>query len=139
MTDTPPSTTPPNSPKTDETPLYLANEPSLIADFINRHKNTTDENAPPYSFADFVRAMNMTDFEDSYQMRAVLESQAHLLGTAFQYLMLEGDWKNLASAIRVQKIMHDTIKAMNHYPRLSDLYERDEKNRRIRENAQKMD
>lgn len=135
MTDTPP----PTPPKADETPLYLSNEPSLIADFINRHKNATDENAPPYSFADFVTKMKMTDFEDDYQMRAILESQAHLLGTVFQYLMIEGDWKNLSSAIRVQKIMRDTIKAMNHYPRLSYMYERDEKNRRIRENATNLD
>ncbi len=89
----------------------------MIADYIQRHK-AVDENAPAYSFCDFVKEMRTTDFEDDFQMRAILESQAHLLGTAFQYLMLEGNWKYLSSALRTQRIMRDTIEAMNKFPRL---------------------
>ena len=115
MTDTPP----PNSPESKESnPLFLSDHPYMIADYIQRHKNV-DENAPPYSFCDFVKEMKTTDFEDDFQMRAILESQAHLLGTAFQYLMLEGNWKYLSSALRAQRIMRDTIEAMNKFPRLS--------------------
>lgn len=58
----------------------------------------------------------MTDFEDAYQVRALLESQGHLLGTAFQYLMMDGDWKNLQHILRTQKVMRDTMELMNHLP-----------------------
>jgi hypothetical protein len=115
MTDTPPPTSPVSK---EPIPLFLSDEPSMIADYIQRHK-AVDENAPAYSFCDFVKEMRTTDFEDDFQMRAILESQAHLLGTAFQYLMLEGNWKYLSSALRTQRIMRDTIEAMNKFPRLS--------------------
>ena len=135
MNDTPPPTT---TPPTEEM-IFLSDDSSKVADYIQRHKNS-DENAPPYTFADFVKKMKATDFEDDYQMRAILESQAHLLGTAFQYLMIEGDWKNLSSALRTQRIMRDTIEAMNKYPHLSFMREHNpRKNRESENNAKTVD
>lgn len=108
-------------------PIFLSDEPARIASYINHRKSTAtainadgDTNtSPPYNFADFVSEMNMTDFADPWQIRATLESQAHLLGTAFQYLMLDGDWKALQQILRTQKVMRDTMELMNNYPPLT--------------------
>lgn len=107
--------------------IFLSDHPEKIAAHLNHRKKlleskTDGAKAPPYNFADFVAEMNMTDFNDDYQIRATLESQAHILGTAFQYLMMEGDWKNLAFTLRAQKTMRDTIALMNQYPPLTNLY-----------------
>jgi|GEM_PF-5271949 len=104
--------------------LSLADDPAKIAAFLNSHRkgnssDTPDSPKPPYQFADFVADMEMTNFEDWVAMRSMLESQAHLLGTAFQYLMMEGDWKNLGFILRTQKVMRDTMSVMNEYPNLS--------------------
>lgn len=111
--------------------LFLSDEPARIAAFLkarcHAYAATSPEDpsatstTPPYNFVDFVSEMTMTDFTDDYQIRATLESQAQLLGTAFNYLMMEGDWKNLKSILRTQKVMRDTIELMNHYPPLTHL------------------
>ena len=116
--------------QTDSTPadpnglLFLSDAPAKIATYLNSRKAPapSEPDAPaaiPYSFADFVSEMTMTDFTDDYQIRATLESQEHLLGTAFNYLMIEGDWKNLKHILRTQKVMRDTINLMNTYPPLT--------------------
>lgn len=115
------------TPETTPHPIFLSDEPAKLASYIHHRKSTAmattadgDTNpAPPYNFADFVSEMNMTDFNDPWQIRATLESQAHLLGTAFNYLMLDGDWKNLQHFLRAQKVMRDTMELMNHYPPLT--------------------
>lgn len=130
MTDeTLPSTTTLPIPDTSLPMMFLSDDPAKIAAFLNSRKKPADipaeGDATPqpraYDFADFVAAITMTDFDDVYQIRATLESQAHLLGTAFNYLMMEGDWKNLKNIIRTQKMMRDTIELMNHYPPLTHL------------------
>lgn len=130
MTDeTLPTTTKLPIPETSLPMMFLSDDPAKIAAFLNSRKKPDDITAEgddtpqprAYDFADFVAAMTMTDFDDVYQIRATLESQAHLLGTAFNYLMLEGDWKNLKNIIRTQKMMRDTIELMNHYPPLTHL------------------
>ncbi|OFW93990.1 MAG: hypothetical protein A3J37_07770 [Alphaproteobacteria bacterium RIFCSPHIGHO2_12_FULL_45_9] len=127
--ETLPPTTELPIPETSLPLMFLSDDPAKIAAFLNNRKKPADINAEgdaksqprAYDFADFVAAMTMTDFDDVYQIRATLESQAHLLGTAFNYLMLEGDWKNLKNIIRTQKMMRDTIELMNHYPPLTHL------------------
>ena len=116
MTDTSP-TLPPQAEQ-----LFVSDEPAKIAAYIKSRRQPADPDTAsktPYNFADFVGDMQMTNFEDDYEMRAMLESQAHLLASAFQYLMIEGDWKNLAFTLRTQKVMRDTMELMNHYPMLS--------------------
>jgi hypothetical protein len=63
--------------------------------------------------------MEMTNFDDVFEIRSIFESQAHTLGAVFQYLMIEGDWKDLRFALRAQKMMMDTIDTMNGYPSTS--------------------
>jgi len=104
-------------------PITIWDEPAKIAAYIKGRKQTPQTensiNTPtPYNFADFVGEVGTTDFDDVYQIRATLESQAHILGTAFQYLMMEGDWKNLEFILKTQKTMRDTIALLNDYPPL---------------------
>ena len=106
----------------ESSPLSLYDEPAKLVTYIKSRRKPADSNSPDkpqYNFSDFVSDMQMTNFEDSFEMRAMLESQAHLLGTAFQYLMMEGDFKNLTPILRMQKTMRDTMELMNHYPMLS--------------------
>lgn len=107
---------PKDTPEEQQTPpLYLADEPARIAEYL-KSKSTEDS---PAKFADFITDITMTDFDDVYQIRAILESQAHMLAATFQYLVVEGDAKSLAFALRAQKMMRDTITEMNGYPSLS--------------------
>lgn len=105
--------------ETPTTPITIWDEPAKIADFIKRRKTTAPEGQEQsYNFADFVGEVGTTDFNDPYQIRATLESQAHILGTAFQYLMMQGDWKTLHFTLKTQKVMRDTIEMMDMYPPL---------------------
>jgi len=118
MSEEPPQTTPPTA--ADNGAIFLSDDPARLADFITHRKNA-DNQDKHYKFSEFLSDMSMTDFEDAYQIRATLESQAQLLGTAFNYLMIEGDWKNLSSMLRTQKIMRDTLELMTHYPSLGHM------------------
>lgn len=127
----------PSSPSSGEThhpspALHLSHDPAQVAAYLKRRRaemggsptensnNTPD--SPEYSFIDFAEEMGMTDFEDVFQIRGMLESQIQMLGTAFQYLLMDGDWKHLPAALRAQKIMRETIDLMNGYPSLSYQY-----------------
>jgi hypothetical protein len=118
-------TTPAQTDTTEPARIFLSDEPARLAAYINHRKSMAKDaekdGVQPYNFADFVTEMHMTDFNDIYQIRATLESQAQLLGTAFQYLMLDGDWKELRHILRAQKIMCDTISLLNTYPPLTPL------------------
>lgn len=102
-------------------PLNLTQDPARIAAYLKQQRTDADDDTPS-TFADFISGMKMTDFENVFDIRAVLESQAHTLGAMFQYLMIEGDWRSLPMALRAQKMMMDTIDTMNGYP--SDAYRR---------------
>lgn len=104
---------------TQTPPLSLADTPAKIATYL---KSAATEDTPN-KFADFISKMDMTDFSDVYQIRAIFESQAQMLGATFQYLMAEGDWRNLPLALRAQKMMLTTIDTMNGYP--SEAFRRD--------------
>lgn len=114
MTDTPtsPDSPDPTQPQLQPRPLHLAAEPAQLAAYL---KNAATSDTPA-TFADFITAMTMTDFSDVYEIRGILESQVQVLGAAFQYLMLEGEWRSLPMALRSQKMMIETIDTMNGYP-----------------------
>ena len=116
-TDT--ETTTDNPRALDNASPYLAYEPSRLANHIrDRQKALKDAKKGYYDFSHLVSEMNMTNFDDCFEMRAMLESQAHILGVAFQYLMIQGDWKNLAHILKTQKVMHDTMELMQKFPPL---------------------
>lgn len=101
---------------------HLGDEPSKLITYIKSRRKVKDADGtdkPHYNFTDFVSDMQTTNFEDDYQMRAMLESQAHLLSSAFQFLMMEGDFKNLTSILRTQRNMRDTMELMNKFPLMS--------------------
>lgn len=130
MTET--ENTPPQ-PMPDRPSYALMNPPDQVARYLEAQRaQHTDESSDPrsISFAEFIANMERTNFEDVYDIRAILESQAQMLGAVFQYVLMDGDWRNLPFALRAQKMMLDTIDTMNGYPSLSY---RDDMLRRIHE------
>ena len=136
----PPELTPPTSStsgstsgETQNSPaLHLSRDPAQVAAYLKQrraemeathteHSDTTPDSSE-YSFIDFAQEMGMTNFEDVFQIRGMLESQVQMLGMVFQYLLMGGDWKHLPTALRAQKVMRETIDLMNGYPSLSHQY-----------------
>jgi hypothetical protein len=108
----PPQTPTETTPETSAEQLTLYQHPAGLSAYMKHRKN----NETPADFADFIRDLKMTDFDDMGELREVFESQAHMLGAIFQYLMMEGNWKSLPMALRAQKMMLDTIDTIHVYP-----------------------
>jgi hypothetical protein len=107
----PPETTEDTNPTADPS-LTLYQSPAGLSAYLKHRKN----NETPADFADFIRDLKMTDFDDMGELREIFESQAHVLGAMFHYLMLEGDWRSLPMALRAQKMMIDTIDTIHQFP-----------------------
>lgn len=119
MTNTP--TAPETTPEKSNTPTELvADAPMLSAAenfaYIKRREDERHANHKYYRMVDFLAEAPPIAFDDPTQVKAMLETQAHLLNCTFQYLLTKDHGSYLPLAFKAQHLMRATLETIDRIP-----------------------